>query len=135
MVSGKLHNERSGVSRKHLCLFKYYSVGVFGVLDFVAMTKLSGYSFLVFNLLCAPCFAAIGAIRREMNSAKWTWFAISYQCGCTEDSRMIVPAFLINDQPRSHIERITLLTVGSEQAAESPGLWRRAPLKMSVTAA
>ena len=41
---------------------------------------LSGYSFLAFNLLCAPCFAAIGAIRREMNSAKWTWFAIGYQC-------------------------------------------------------
>ena len=41
----------------------------------------SGYSFLVFNLLCAPCFAAIGAIKREMNSAKWTWFAIAYQCG------------------------------------------------------
>lgn len=40
----------------------------------------SGYSFLVFNLLCAPCFAAIGAIRREMNSPKWTWFAIGYQC-------------------------------------------------------
>ena len=39
-----------------------------------------GYSFLVFNLLCAPCFAAIGAIRREMNSAKWTLFAIGYQC-------------------------------------------------------
>ncbi len=56
-------------------------VGVFGVLDFVAMTALSGYSFLVFNLLCAPCFAAIGAIKREMNSAKWTWFAIGYQCG------------------------------------------------------
>lgn len=56
-------------------------VGVFGVLDFVAMTSLAGYSFLVFNLLCAPCFAAIGAIRREMNSAKWTWFAIGYQCG------------------------------------------------------
>ena len=55
-------------------------VGVFGVLDFVAMTSLAGYSFLVFNLLCAPCFAAIGAIRREMNSAKWTWFAIGYQC-------------------------------------------------------
>ncbi|MDE6031619.1 MAG: ferrous iron transporter B, partial [Oscillospiraceae bacterium] len=55
-------------------------VGVFGVLDFVAMTRLAGYSFLVFNLLCAPCFAAIGAIRREMNSAKWTWFAIGYQC-------------------------------------------------------
>ena len=40
-----------------------------------------GYSFLVFNLLCAPCFAAIGAIKREMNSPKWTWFAIAYQCG------------------------------------------------------
>ena len=55
-------------------------VGVFGVLDFVSMTQLAAYSFLVFNLLCAPCFAAIGAIRREMNSAKWTVFAISYQC-------------------------------------------------------
>ncbi len=42
-------------------------------------TMLSAYSFLVFNLLCAPCFAAIGAIRREMNSAKWTWIAIGYQ--------------------------------------------------------
>lgn len=54
-------------------------VGVFGVLDFEGMTRLAGYSFLIFNLLCAPCFAAIGAIRREMNSAKWTWFAIGYQ--------------------------------------------------------
>lgn len=44
-------------------------------------TSVSGYSFLAFNLLCAPCFAAIGAIRREMNNAKWTWFAIAYQCG------------------------------------------------------
>ncbi|MGI6238801.1 MAG: ferrous iron transport protein B [Christensenellales bacterium] len=44
-------------------------------------TGVTGYSFLVFNLLCAPCFAAMGAIRREMNSAKWTWFAIGYQCG------------------------------------------------------
>ena len=43
-------------------------------------TALAAYSFLIFNLLCAPCFAAIGAIRREMNSAKWTWFAIGYQC-------------------------------------------------------
>lgn len=43
-------------------------------------TVVAGYSFLVFNLLCAPCFAAIGAIKREMNSAKWTWFAIGYQC-------------------------------------------------------
>ena len=45
-----------------------------------AFTPISGYSFLVFNLLCAPCFAAIGAIKREMNNAKWTWFAIGYQC-------------------------------------------------------
>ena len=45
-----------------------------------AFTPLAGYSFLAFNLLCAPCFAAIGAIKREMNSAKWTWFAIGYQC-------------------------------------------------------
>ena len=46
-----------------------------------AFTDITGYSFLVFNLLCAPCFAAIGAIKREMNSPKWTWFAIGYQCG------------------------------------------------------
>ncbi|MGN1081425.1 MAG: ferrous iron transport protein B, partial [Acutalibacteraceae bacterium] len=44
-------------------------------------TGISAYAFLVFNLLCAPCFAAIGAIKREMNNAKWTWFAIVYQCG------------------------------------------------------
>ncbi|MCR5086976.1 MAG: ferrous iron transporter B, partial [Lachnospiraceae bacterium] len=46
-----------------------------------AFTELAGFSFLVFNLLCAPCFAAIGAIRREMNNPKWTWFAILYECG------------------------------------------------------
>ena len=46
-----------------------------------AFTSVAGFSFLVFNLLCAPCFAAIGAIKREMNNAKWTWFAIGYQCG------------------------------------------------------
>ena len=46
-----------------------------------AFTGITGFSFLVFNLLCAPCFAAIGAIKREMNNAKWTWFAILYQCG------------------------------------------------------
>ena len=46
-----------------------------------AFTSVSGYSFLAFNLLCAPCFAAIGAIKREMNNPKWTWFAIAYQCG------------------------------------------------------
>ena len=45
-----------------------------------SFTMLSGFSFLVFNLLCAPCFAAMGAIKREMNNAKWTWFAIGYQC-------------------------------------------------------
>lgn len=56
-------------------------VGVFGVLDFEHLGALAAYSFLIFNLLCAPCFAAIGAIRREMNSAKWTAFAIIYECG------------------------------------------------------
>ncbi len=46
----------------------------------IGFTALAAYSYLVFNLLCAPCFAAIGAIRREMNNAKWTWFAVGYQC-------------------------------------------------------
>ena len=46
-----------------------------------AFTGVTGFSFLVFNLLCAPCFAAIGAIKRDMNNAKWTWFAVGYQCG------------------------------------------------------
>ena len=46
-----------------------------------SMTPVAAYSFLVFNLLCAPCFAAMGAIKREMNNAKWFWFAIGYQCG------------------------------------------------------
>ena len=55
-------------------------VAVFGVADFAGMSKLAGFSFLVFNLLCAPCFAAMGAIRREMNNGKWTAFAIAYQC-------------------------------------------------------
>ena len=65
-------------------LYKYGEVSemgeeIWGNLQ-AEMTALAGYSFLVFNLLCAPCFAAIGAIKREMNSAKWTWFAIGYQC-------------------------------------------------------
>ncbi len=68
-------------------------VGVFGVLDFAAMTPLAGYSFLLFNLLCAPCFAAIGAIRREMNSARWTWFAIGYQCAFAYGVSLIVYQF------------------------------------------
>lgn len=46
-----------------------------------SFTKVAGYSFLIFNLLCAPCFAAMGAIKREMNNTKWTWFAILYECG------------------------------------------------------
>lgn len=56
-------------------------VGVFGVLDFEGLTKLSAFSFMIFNLLCAPCFAAMGAIKREMNSAKWFWIAVGYQTG------------------------------------------------------
>ena len=56
-----------------------------------AFTGVTGYSFLVFNLLCAPCFAAIGAIKREMNNAKWTWFAIGYQGGFA-----YVISFMIN---------------------------------------
>ncbi len=55
-------------------------VGVFGVLEFMGMGGLAGYSFLLFNLLCAPCFAAMGAIKREMNNTRWTLFAIGYQC-------------------------------------------------------
>lgn len=58
-----------------------------------AFTKVAGYSFLAFNLLCAPCFAAIGAIRREMNSAKWTWFAIGYQCGFAYVIALIINQF------------------------------------------
>ena len=56
-------------------------VGVFGVLDFQGLSSaLAGYSFLAFNLLCAPCFAAIGAMKRELNSPKWMLFAVGYQC-------------------------------------------------------
>ena len=60
-----------------------YGSGELTVWQALAQTfnGITGYSFLVFNLLCAPCFAAIGAIKREMNNAKWTWFAIAYQCG------------------------------------------------------
>ncbi|MCI6528166.1 MAG: ferrous iron transport protein B [Clostridiales bacterium] len=58
-----------------------------------AFNGITGYSFLVFNLLCAPCFAAIGAIKREMNSQKWTWFAISYQCGFAYAIALMVNQF------------------------------------------
>lgn len=54
---------------------------------------LAGYSYLVFNLLCAPCFAAIGAIKREMNNRKWTWFAIGYQCGFAYLASLIIYQF------------------------------------------
>ena len=73
-------NIRAAIATLMGLLAKEEIVGVFGVLDFEGMTQLSAYSFLAFNLLCAPCFAAMGAIRREMNSAKWTAFAIAYQC-------------------------------------------------------
>lgn len=56
-------------------------------------SRVAGYSFLVFNLLCAPCFAAIGAIRREMNSPKWTWFAIGYQCSFAYAVAMMIYQF------------------------------------------
>ncbi|MEE1060750.1 MAG: ferrous iron transporter B [Ruminococcus sp.] len=71
-------------------LAKEEIVGVFGVLDFAGLTQLSAYSFLLFNLLCAPCFAAMGAIKREMNSAKWTAFAIGYQCAFAYAVSLIV---------------------------------------------
>ena len=58
-----------------------------------AFNGTTGYSFLIFNLLCAPCFAAIGAIKREMNSQKWTWFAIGYQCGFAYAISLMVNQF------------------------------------------
>lgn len=61
-------------------LAKEEIVAVFGVTDFEGLGRLAGFSFLLFNLLCAPCFAAMGAIKREMNNWKWTVFAIAYQC-------------------------------------------------------
>ncbi|MBR3149150.1 MAG: ferrous iron transport protein B [Eubacterium sp.] len=66
---------------------------------------LAGYSYLIFNLLCAPCFAAIGAIKREMNNAKWTWFAIGYQCGFAYVISLIVYQLgcLFTGDIKSHI--------------------------------
>ncbi len=55
-----------------------------------AFTGISAYSFMIFNLLCAPCFAAMGAIKREMNNAKWTWAAIGYMCGFAYVASLIV---------------------------------------------
>ena len=56
----------------------------------MAFTAASAYSFMVFNLLCAPCFAAMGAIKREMNNTKWTWAAIGYMCGFAYVASLIV---------------------------------------------
>ena len=66
---------------------------------------LAGYSYLIFNLLCAPCFAAIGAIKREMNNAQWTWFAIGYQCGFAYLISLIVYQFgcLFTGDIKNHI--------------------------------
>ncbi len=69
-----------------------------------AFTSVAGFSFLVFNLLCAPCFAAIGAIKREMNNTKWFWFAIGYQCGFA-----YVIAFIINQFGRLFTGNINIV--------------------------
>ena len=69
-------------------------------------TTITGYSFLVFNLLCAPCFAAIGAIKREMNNPKWTWFAILYQCGFA-----YVIAFLVTQIGNAFVGSINILGI------------------------
>ena len=58
-----------------------------------SFSGIAAYSFLVFNLLCAPCFAAIGAIRREMNNPGWTWFAIGYQCGFAYSVALMIYQF------------------------------------------
>ncbi len=73
-------NIRASIATLMGIVAKEEIVGVFGVLEMEGFTRLAGLSFMIFNLLCAPCVAAIGAIKREMNSAKWTWFAIGYQC-------------------------------------------------------
>ena len=69
-------------------------------------TAITGYSFLVFNLLCAPCFVAIGAIKREMNNPKWTWFAILYQCGFA-----YVIAFLVTQIGNAFVGSINILGI------------------------
>ncbi len=75
MASRTIENERD----RRMTIMTTTFIPCGAKVPFISMV--AGYSFLVFNLLCAPCFAAIGAIKREMNNAKWTWFAIGYQCG------------------------------------------------------
>jgi ferrous iron transport protein B len=72
-------------------------------------TALAGYSFLVFNLLCAPCFAAMGAIRREMNSAKWFWIAIGYQTGFAYLASLVV--YQAGSNPGTAAVLLTLIIV------------------------
>ena len=86
-------NVRETIATLMGLLAKEEIVGVFGVLEFKGLTQLAAYSFLLFNLLCAPCVAAMGAIRREMNSAKWTFFAIGYQCTFAYAISLIVYQF------------------------------------------
>lgn len=87
-------------------------VAVFGVLDFEGLTKLAAYAFLAFNLLCAPCFAAIGAIRREMNSARWTWFAILYQCAFAYVVALIIYQFGLLFQGRPQAIYLAAAVIG-----------------------
>ncbi len=74
-------NVKAAVATLMGLIAKEEVVAVFGVLEFEGFTRLTGFSFLLFNLLCAPCVAAMAAIRREMNSPRWTFFAIGYQTG------------------------------------------------------
>ena len=69
----------------------------------MAFSKVTGFSFLVFNLLCAPCFAAIGAIKREMNNSKWTWFAIAYQTGFAYAVALMINQFGSYFEGQPHI--------------------------------
>ena len=86
-------NAKAAVATAMGLVAKEEVVAVFGVLDFEGMSKLAAYSFLIFNLLCAPCFAAMGAIKREMNNGKWTAFAIGYQCAFAYAVALVVYQF------------------------------------------
>ena len=107
--------------------------------DFAAMSgghgALAGYSYLVFNLLCAPCFAAIGAIKREMNNARWTWFAIGYQCGFAYVISLIVYQFgcLCTGDAGGHI--LGILAAAAAAAGLGYMLFRRNPYDDRLSAA
>jgi ferrous iron transport protein B len=76
-----------------------------------SFTHITGMSFLIFNLLCAPCFAAMGAIKREMNNSKWFWFAIGYECGFAYVIALIVNQFgnLFTGNMNSAVNIISLI--------------------------